>query len=385
MRYSVASRLTALVMIAGSVLGVAAPAFAAPATPVNLAIVGGKYTNDTTPTFTWTPAEGATWYEYLLDNGNWQGIGNVSTYTLSALPNGWHTFYVRSHDNVNGVSVSTSVTFEIDTQGPSVSVVSPLVARTQVPVTFTVVAGSGDVAAMYCGLYIHGKGAFDMTAQNSSDARARTFTRTYTFIDTRTTAEVYAKCKDGDGNWTTGPKSTVSITTGGAIPSTPVSSVAPGSLVYSSCNGYKPVGASCHTVYYYGTDKTLHAFPNESIFYSWYSSFAGLINLGPNKLYSMKVGDDVTYRPGTSLVKFASSTTVYAVDVNQTLRPIMNEAAAKAIYGTRWNSYVVTIPASQRNDYKIGSKIYSSADYSKSRAYNAVKTIDANWNVVMEM
>ena len=54
----------------------------------------------------------------------------------------------------------------------------------------------------------------------------------------------------------------------------------------------------------------------------------------------------------------------------------MNEAAAKAIYGSRWNSYVVTIPTSQFNDYTIGKKIYSSADYSKSQARNAAKTID---------
>ncbi len=372
-------------MITGSVFGAVAPAFAAPATPVNLTIVGGKYTNDTTPTFTWTPAEGATWYEVLLDNGDWQGVGNVSSYTLWTLPNGWHTFYVRAYDSMGDVSVSTSVTFEIDTVGTVVSTVSPLVAQTQIPVTFSVSSGHSDTLATYCGLYINGKGAFDMTTASSMNAPVRVFTRSYTFVDTRTTAEVYAKCKDGDGNWTTGPTSTVSITTGSTVPSTPAVSVARGTVVKTQCGSYAPASDACHAVYYYGLEGSKHLFPTESVYKSWYASFSNVVTISKGAMAAMRTGDDVTYRPGTSLVKFSTSSTVYAVDVNQTLRPIMNEAAAKAIYGSRWNSYVVTIPASQRNDYTIGSKIYSSADYSKNQAHNAVKTIDANWNVVMEM
>src|SRR3989338_2621852 len=138
MQNTLVSRFAAAVLIVGSVSGAALPAFAAPATPVNLSIVGGKYTNDTTPTFTWTPAEGATWYEFLLDNGEWQGIGNVSTYTYNTLPNGWHTFYVRSHDSAEGVSVSTGLTFEIDTTGPTIVLSAPSTATVSASVLFSV-------------------------------------------------------------------------------------------------------------------------------------------------------------------------------------------------------------------------------------------------------
>ncbi len=383
MQNVVLSRFAALILVTATVLGAVSPALAAPGMPANLDIVGGKYTNDTTPTLTWTPGSSATWYEVLLDNGDWISVGNVSSYTLWSLPNGWHTFYVRSHDNAGDVSVSTGLTFEIDTVGPNVSAPSPLTAKTQTPVTFTVVAGSSDVMATYCGLYVHGKGAFDMTANFSSDARSRTFTRSITFTDDRKTAEVYAKCKDGDGNWTTGPTATVSIASYGA--SIPVVPVAHGTVVIAACGAHAGAGDSCHTVYYIGNDGKKHSFPSESVYFSWFSSYANMVTTSKSALASIPTGGAVTYRPGTVLVKFPNSSTVYAVADGQVLRPIMNEAAAKAIYGSKWNSYVVTISESYKSNYTIGAKIYSSGDYSKSQEYYGTKTIDALWTIIYIM
>lgn len=382
MRYSVASRLAALAMVVGSVFGAAMPVFAAPATPANLSIVGGKYTNDTTPTFTWTPAAGATWYEFLLDNGEWQGIGNVSSYTLWSLPSGWHTFYVRAHDSVNGVSVSTSLTFEIDTTGPTIVLSAPSTATVNASVLFSV-KPTGESIATYCWMYVDGSAVGQMSALEGSTSNNPYFGRYHTFTTTGTHS-AYARCLDRDGNYANGAAQKVSVS-GSTTPSTPVVNVARGTVVKTQCGSYAPAGDACHAVYYYGLEGSKHLFPTESVFKSWYGSFNVVVTVSKGTMAAMRTGEDVTYRPGTALVKFSSSKTVYAVDVNQTLRPIMNEAAAKAIYGSRWNSYVVTIPASQRNDYTIGSKIYSSADYSKSQAYHAVKTIDANWSVIAEM
>lgn len=377
MRYSVASRLTALVMVAGAVFGVAAPAFAAPAAPGNLVIFPGQYTNDTTPTFVWTRTGGATWYEYLLDDGNWKGIGNVGKFTSNELSNGWHTFYVRAHDNEGGVSVSSAVTFEIDTQGPAVPAVTPSTAKTGEYTKFNVVP-SGESRTTSCDLYINGVNQGIMYGDVGGS-----FSSKFVF-SAAGTYTVAAKCVDGDHNTSMGASRAVTVTRGTTTVVNGVTLTA-GMVVKPMCQNYEPKSGTCHSVYYVGTDGMLHGFPSESVYKSWYSSFSNVVEIETWKFNSQTVGKDVTFRPGTSLVKFASSTTVYAVDVNQTLRPIMNEAAAKAIYGTRWNSYVVTIPASQRNDYKIGSKIYSSADYSKSRAYNAVKTIDSLWTVIAYM
>ncbi len=384
MRYQFVSRVFAGFVIVASVLGVTLPAFAAPATPASLTIVGGQYTNDTTPTFTWTPSNGATWYEFLLDDGQWQGIGNVSTYTLWALPNGWHTFFVRSHDANDGVSVSTSVTFEIDTQGPTVPAPTPSVAKVNVPTVFSV-KPTGESIATYCWMYVDGKSIGQMAAVGASTASTPILGYSYSFATTGTHT-IYARCLDRDGNYANGAVQNVKVSgSTTSVPTAPAISVARGTAVKTQCGSYAPASDTCHAVYYYGLDGKKHLFPTEGVYKSWYGSFSNVVTISKGTMAGMPTGENVTYRPGTFLVKFSSSTTVYAVDVNQTLRPIMNEAAAKAIYGTRWNSYVVTIPASERNDYKVGSKIYSSADYSKSRAYNAVKTIDSLWTVIAYM
>lgn len=360
-------------MVVGSVFGAAMPVFAAPATPANLSIVGGKYTNDTTPTFTWTPAAGATWYEFLLDSGEWQGIGNVSSYTLWALSSGWHTFYVRAHDSVSGVSVSTGLTFEIDTTGPTVPAVTPSTAKTGEYTKFNVIP-TGESRTTSCNLYVNGIDQGIMYGDAGFSAKF-VFSKTGTYT-------VAAKCVDGDRNTTMGVSRSVTVSRGTTTVNT---ALAAGTVVKPKCQNYEPKTGTCQSVYYVGKSGMLHAFPSESVYKSWYASFSNVVEIETSTFNSQTIGANVTYRPGTALVKFSASKTVYAVDVNQTLRPIMNEAAAKAIYGSRWNSYVVTIPTSQRNDYTIGSKIYSSADYSKSQAYHAVKTIDANWSVIAEM
>ncbi len=356
--------------------------FAAPCAPANLSMTSGRFTNDTTPTFTWTPADGATWYEFLLDNGSWQGIGNVSNYTLWPVSEGWHTFVLRAHDNARGISPTSSITFEIDVTGPTISAVSPLVAKTGVPVTFTVTAGSTDVASSACVLHVNGN-TTEMKRHFSSDARSTTYTKEYTFGSGVSSATVYAKCGDGDGNYATGPSRTVTVSFFKVLydyegPS-PFHPLEKGTVVKVACDSYAPVNDVCHAVYYYGEDGKKHAFPTESVYKNWFSSYSDVHTVSARRLKSMPEGEPVTYRPGTVLVKFDSSSTVYAIADGQVLRPIMNEAAAKAIYGARWQRYVVTVPECDRDQYTIGKRIYSSADYSKAEAYRSASTIDANW------
>ncbi len=173
--------------------------------PGNVDINGGIYTNDTTPTATWDRPSGATWYEFLLDNGNWQSIGNVNSYTLWPLANGWHTFYVRAHNNLGNISPSASVTFEIDTQGPTVTAVSPSTAVEDIATTFTVTT-AGESATTFCNFYVDGASVGGMTKYSSTS-----FKISYTFAQDDTYT-VYARCADGDGNYTTGPSITMTVT-----------------------------------------------------------------------------------------------------------------------------------------------------------------------------
>ena len=370
--------LLSLIAVFAMTFGTVLPAFAAVSTPTSLTLVGGVYTNDTTPTFTWNSPAGATWYEFAMDDGSWKSIGNVQTYTHRELPSGWHTFFLRAHNNAGDISVSTSVTFEIDTVGPNVSAVSPLNAVTHRPVTFTVTAGSSDVMATYCTLYVQGKGTSDMNAEFSSSARSRAFTHSLTFTEAQASVEVYAKCKDGDGNWTKGPSRNVTVTNSGHT--TPAVNVSRGTIIKAQCDSYAPKSDSCHAVYYFGHDGKRHAFTSEAVYRSWYgNTYAGMVIISDAQMGAIPVGEHVTIRPGTALVKFSGSTTVYAVEKGGVLRPIVNEAVAKAIYGSRWAGAIVSLPSTVRGDYTFGEKIDSSSDYSKYQAYASVRSIDDNF------
>ncbi len=362
-------------MVAGSVLGVAAPVFAAPTAPVNLSIVGGKYTNDTTPTFTWTPAEGATWYEFLLDDGSWQGIGNVSTYTLSTLPNGWHTFYVRSHDNANGVSVSSALTFEIDTQGPTVSAVTPTSAKVGVSTDFSITS-TGEAPTMYCQFRVNGHLSEKLHIKSGG---GWTLPITFTSVGSNV---VQATCVDADNNSSNGPVQFVGVSKNIVVlydTFPPATRLSKGDTMKTQCGTYAPVNDPCHAVYYYGLDGKRHAFLSEFDYKSWYDdSFANVHIISVKEMNALSEGTAVRMRPGTYLVKFADRSTVYAVKRGGVLWAIKNEAVAKAIYGSNWKAHVITISDAFKRNY-TGKNIYSSADYSKSEEFYGTPTIDQNW------
>lgn len=171
--------------------------------PTDVEVTSGTYTNDTTPTFTWDAPSGATWYEVALDSGSSIALGNVLTYTSSALSAGWHTFYISAHDNYGHESATSSVTFEIDTTGPTVPVVSPSYAYEDQAMTFSV-SPYGESAPVSCVLYVDGSSVGSMTKSGS------TFSKSYTF-SWDGTYTVYARCTDGDGNTTNGTSRNVTV------------------------------------------------------------------------------------------------------------------------------------------------------------------------------
>ena len=78
-------------------------------------------TNDTTPTWTWSPISGAVSYRVRL-NGTLQGDVSTTSYTSSNLPQGTHTIQVASVDGAGNVSAYGSHTIIIDTTAPKFQV-----------------------------------------------------------------------------------------------------------------------------------------------------------------------------------------------------------------------------------------------------------------------
>jgi hypothetical protein len=119
-------------------------------------------------------------------------------------------------------------------------------------------------------------------------------------------------------------------------------------------------------VYYVGADGRRHAFPNDRVFFTWYSNFNDVRVVSQSDLASIPLGANVTYKPGVKLVKFATDPKVYAVSSNRVLRWVKTEAAAQALYGSTWNRQVDDVFDTFYVDYSFGSNIEAASDYNRT-------------------
>lgn len=140
-----------------------------------------------------------------------------------------------------------------------------------------------------------------------------------------------------------------------AVPFVPAqaATIAPGDLIK----------ASGPAVYYYADNGTRMVFPNEKTYLSWYSDFSNVKTISDAELAELSIGGNITYRPGSSMVKITTDPKVYAVDEGGTLRWIATEALASELYGTSWAKNVRDIPDAFFVDYEIGDAITASTQY----------------------
>ncbi|MFH0814875.1 MAG: hypothetical protein V1902_02225 [Candidatus Falkowbacteria bacterium] len=96
-------------------------------------------------------------------------------------------------------------------------------------------------------------------------------------------------------------------------------------------------------VYYYGSDSKRYVFPHEKYYKTWYSDFKNITTLSADEIGVIEIGGNVSIRPGTKLVKFATAPAVYAVEPGSKLKKIGTEAAAKALYGNDWAKNVIDL------------------------------------------
>ena len=136
------------------------------------------------------------------------------------------------------------------------------------------------------------------------------------------------------------------------------------------------IKGSSAALYYLAADGKRYVFPNDKAYRSWYTDFSGVQKISDAVLASYPLGGNVTYRPGTQLVKIQSDPKVYAVDKGGVLRWVNSESAAIAIFGSNWNKRVDDIADAFFINYTVGSPISSAGDYNPS----ALASADANFN-----
>lgn len=111
------------------------------------------------------------------------------------------------------------------------------------------------------------------------------------------------------------------------------------------------------TVYYCGTDGRRHVFPNEATYFSWYPDFSGVRVMSPSVMASIIIGENVTVRPGSFMVKFITDPRVYAVAPRGVLRWVGDELLARLLYGDVWNRRILDISDAFFSDYRFGTPI----------------------------
>jgi hypothetical protein len=135
-------------------------------------------------------------------------------------------------------------------------------------------------------------------------------------------------------------------------------------------------------VYYLGSDSKRYVFPNEKTYKTWYANFTGVVTVSQSELESYAIGGNVTYRPGTSLIKITTDPKVYAVEKGGVLRHVKTEAIAQSLYGANWNRKIEDVPDPFFVNYTVGSELatatYPSGTLAKTASSATVYYIDGN-------
>jgi len=135
-------------------------------------------------------------------------------------------------------------------------------------------------------------------------------------------------------------------------------------------------GRGHSAIYYLGSDGQRYVFPNDKVYFSWYSDFNNVIEVNDNDLSEIALAGNVRYRPGVLLVKVPTDPKVYAVENGGKLRWVQTEALAHRLYGEEWNRLVDDLPVEFFATYVIGDPIEEEEEYDPVEVEEKNPTID---------
>src|SRR5512142_1361624 len=141
-----------------------------------------------------------------------------------------------------------------------------------------------------------------------------------------------------------------------AVTAASAATTGPGDLIKLQDDG-NPETTADSAVYYVGTDGKRYAFPNAQAYFTWYADFGAVKIVSASEMASYQLGGNVTYRPGTRLVKITSDPHVYAVEPGGLLRWVQTEAVANGLYGPDWNKRIDDISDAFFLNYSIGEPL----------------------------
>lgn len=280
-----------------------------------------------------------------------------------------------------------------DTDGPTVSQVSPLSATYTVPQLFYVTAEDPSGVSS-CTLLVSSLYETPMT-YNSELSRWEV---TYTFETERSANSIRAVCLDNLDNETKGPvkiipvadapietpdgdgdevESDSSETDATTWSETEVVAASP-VLIKTVCPGGEDFTHPCRTVYFLDNNGKRHAFPNEKAYFTWYDSFDNIHLITDSMMAGFSLGGNVRYHPGTKMVKFQTVNKVYAVARYGVLRPIASEEVAEGLYGANWNQQIDDVSEAFYTNYLFGDELTHAIGFDVDAQMNSVSSINDN-------
>ncbi len=129
-------------------------------------------------------------------------------------------------------------------------------------------------------------------------------------------------------------------------------------------------------VYLYASDGKRYVFPNEKVYFSWYTDFKKVKVIPIEQMSTVPIGANVTYHPGYNLVKFQTDPKTYAVTRGGVLRWVKSEEVARRWFGPTWNQRVDDISEAFYVNYVFGQPVENALDLDIETIYDSTNTIE---------
>lgn len=131
-------------------------------------------------------------------------------------------------------------------------------------------------------------------------------------------------------------------------------------------------------VYYYASNGKRYVFPNEKVYFSWYPQFSNIKVIPLDQMSLIPIGGNITYRPGSRLVKFQSDSKTYLPTKGGVLRWVASEDVVRTWFGADWSKEVDDISEAFYVNYKFGEPIGSSFDVSLDVVRSSTNSINTH-------
>lgn len=135
-------------------------------------------------------------------------------------------------------------------------------------------------------------------------------------------------------------------------------------------------------VYYYASNGKRYVFPNEKTYFTWYPDFSEVKTIPLDQMSLIPIGGNVTYRPGTRMLKFQTDVKTYIVTRGGVLRWVKTEEVARGWFGAQWNAYIDDVSEAFYINYTFGNPIENHLDLVLDIIRDATQTIDIDKGLV---